>query len=125
LKRLPQWTCDRIENAAYFNRNLKSVRTPPTTPGYKHVFHQYTVRTPDGLDRDAAIKRLDERGIGARVYYPIPIHKQPIFQSMGGYENISLPETDRAVQQVFSLPIYPALTPEEREYIVQEVNALC
>lgn len=125
LDRLPDWTQQRIANAAYFNAHLKSVTTPTTAPGYTHVFHQYTVRTPDGVDRDAVVKRLNERGIGARVYYPMPIHRQPVFQQMGGYAAVSLPETEKATRQVLSLPVHPMLTDEERAYIVQEVNAVC
>ncbi|MBZ0278162.1 MAG: DegT/DnrJ/EryC1/StrS family aminotransferase, partial [Anaerolineae bacterium] len=86
---------------------------------------QYTVRVPDGVDRDAVAKRLNERGVGVRVYYPLPIHRQPVFQQMGGYDNLHLPETEKATSQVFSLPVYPALTAEERDYVVQEVNAAC
>lgn len=125
LGRLPEWTAKRQANAAYFDELLTSVRTPYSKPGHTHVYHQYTVRVPDGVDRDTVAKRLNERGIGVRVYYPLPIHRQPVFQQMGGYENLHLPETEKATAQVFSLPIYPALTEEERDYVVQEINAAC
>lgn len=125
LDRLPAWTEQRIENARYFNENLRVVQTPVTCDGYRHVFHQYTVRVPEGVDRDAVVARLNEAGVGVRVYYPLPIHRQPVFQQMSGYENIKLPETERATQQVFSLPVHPLLTQEEREYIVEKVNAVC
>jgi dTDP-4-amino-4,6-dideoxygalactose transaminase len=125
LKRLPEWTAERVGNATYFNARLESVKTPFTRPGYTHVYHQYTVRVPEGVDRDAATKTLNQKGVGVRVYYPTPIHKQPVFQGMDGYSSVSLPETDKAVREVFSLPVHPALTAEEREYIVQEVNAAC
>jgi dTDP-4-amino-4,6-dideoxygalactose transaminase len=101
------------------------VKTPPVVENNTHVYHQYTVRVPEGVDRDAVTKRLNERGIGVRVYYPIPIHKQPVFQAMDGYQNVVLPETEKATREVFSLPVHPALTEEERNYIVQEVNAAC
>jgi dTDP-4-amino-4,6-dideoxygalactose transaminase len=101
------------------------VKTPCVVPGNTHVYHQYTVRVPEGVDRDAVTKRLNEKGIGVRVYYPLPIHKQPVFQQMDGYSEVVLPETDKATAQVFSLPVHPALTDEERSYIVQEVNAAC
>jgi dTDP-4-amino-4,6-dideoxygalactose transaminase len=122
LDRLPAWTEARIRNAAYFSENLRGVRLPVTKPGYRHVFHQYTVRVEN---RDAVVAQLNERGIGARVYYPLPIHQQPVFQKMDGYSKISLPETERAAQQVFSLPVHPLLSDEELAYIVQEVNSLC
>jgi perosamine synthetase len=125
LGRLPEWTKSRISNAEYFNTHIESVKTPPVVPGNTHVYHQYTVRVPDGVDREAVTKRLNERGIGVRVYYPLPIHKQPVFQKMDGYSAVVLPETEKATAQVFSLPVHPALTEEERVYIVQEVNAAC
>lgn len=125
LGRLPGWTEARIRNAEYFNAHIESVKTPTVVPGNTHVYHQYTVRVPDGVDREAVTKRLNEKGIGVRVYYPLPIHKQPVFQQMDGYSKVVLPETDKATAQVFSLPVHPALTDEERAYIVQEVNAAC
>ncbi len=125
LGRLPEWTAKRQTNAAYYNQALESVTVPPVQGGHTHVYHQYTVRVPDGVDRDAVAKRLNERGIGVRVYYPLPIHRQPVFQQMGGYEKLHLPETEKATAQVFSLPVYPALTEEERNYVVQEINAAC
>lgn len=124
LGRLPEWTAARQSNASYFNSQIESVTTPTTPADYTHVYHQYTVRVPDGVDREAVAKRLNEKGIGVRVYYPLPIHQQPVFQQMG-YTNLHLPETEKATAQVFSLPVHPALTEEERAYIVQEVNAAC
>lgn len=125
LGRLDDWTAKRQANATHFNTALTSVKVPPVQTGHTHVYHQYTVRVPDGVDRDAVAKRLNERGVGVRVYYPLPIHRQPVFQQMGGYDNLHLPETEKATSQVFSLPVYPALTAEERDYVVQEVNAAC
>ncbi len=125
LGRLPQWTRQRIENAAYFNARLESVKTPSLSPDTTHVYHQYTVRVPVGADRDTVVKRLNERGIGVRVYYPIPIHRQPVIQQMNGSGSVSLPETEKATREVFSLPVHPALTDEEKAYIIQEVNAVC
>jgi perosamine synthetase len=125
LEALPEWTEARIDNAAYFNAHLRTVKTPCVPPNYRHVYHQYTVRVPDDMDRDAAVKQLNNRGVGARVYYARPIHKQPFIQQLSGYEELSLPETERAARSVISLPVHPLLTEEERDYIVQEVNALC
>jgi len=123
LKRLPEWTQQRIENANYFNKNLTGVKVPVPAPGATHVYHQYTVRVP--ANRDEVARQLNQKGIGVRVYYPTPIHRQPVFAKMGDYENVYLPETDKATMQVVSLPVHPALTMQEREYIVCEVNALC
>lgn len=125
MERLLQWTDQRIENARFYNDALHAVTVPVTHPGCRHVFHQYTVRVKDGISRDEAVKQLNARGVGVRVYYPLPIHRQPVFQQMDGYANVHLPETDKATGEVFSLPVHPLLTEEEREYIVREVNSIC
>lgn len=125
LRRLPAWTEQRRANAAYYDAHLKNVLKPVAPPGYRHVYHQYTVRVPEGVDRDAVVKRLNERGVGVRVYYPLPIHKQPVFQAREEYRSLHLPETEKAVASVFSLPVHPALTQAELEYVVKEVNQAC
>jgi dTDP-4-amino-4,6-dideoxygalactose transaminase len=101
------------------------VKTPPVVEDYTHVYHQYTVRVPEGVDREAVTKRLNERGVSVRVYYPLPIHKQPVFQQMDAYKDLVLPETEKATREVFSIPVFPSLTEEERAYVVQEINAAC
>src|SRR5207247_1180043 len=96
LGRLPGWTAARIHNAEYFNEKIESVKTPTVVLGNTHVYHQYTVRVPDGVDRDAVTKRLNEKGIGVRVYYPIPIHKQPVFQQMEGVQLVGVVDQSAA-----------------------------
>jgi len=125
LKRLPAWTETRIANAGFFDRSLNRVVVPARASGVTHVYHQYTVRIPAGVDRDQVLARLNQRGIGARVYYPRPIHKQPVFEARPNYRGVRLPETDRAAREALSLPVHPALTAEEREQVAQEVNAAC
>ena len=118
LEHLAEWTEKRIANAHFFNENLEGVITPATTEGYTHVYHQYTIRIPGG-HRDAVIAELNDKGIGARVYYPGLIHKQPAMQD---YSNYNLPESDKATAEVISLPVHPQLTAEERQYIVDTTN---
>ncbi len=125
LGRLPAWQEKRRENARYFDAHLERVRVPSVPAGYGHVYHQYTVRVPEGVDRDAVLERLNERGVGARVYYPLPIHRQPVFARRPAYQGLDLPETERATREVMSLPVHPSLTDEERAYVVAEVNAAC
>lgn len=123
LEQLEARTEKRIANAKYLTENIKTVRPPITAPNYRHVYHQYTVLVPEGADRDKMVKQVNDKGIGARVYYPIPIHRQPVFQQMG-YSNVHLPVTEELTQRVFSLPVHPFLTQEDLEYIVDIVNAL-
>jgi len=125
LQRLPRWTEQRIANAAFYDGHLRTVITPYAVPDVTHVYHQYTVRVRAGLSRDEAVKTLNSKGIGARVYYPKPIHCQPVFQQMADYPDLFFPHSETASKEVFSLPVHPALTREEQEYVVHEVNSLC
>jgi perosamine synthetase len=115
LGRLPGWNASRRRNAAYLSEHLLSVAAPPEMPGAVHVYHQYTVRSSD---RDALLARLDERGVGAAVYYPVPVHRLPSFDVQA-----DLPETERAAAEVLSLPVRPDLTDEELRRIVEAVEA--
>lgn len=130
LGKLPGWTEQRIENARYFAETLTTVENPTCPLGHTHVFHQYTVRLPggrsrSGLDRDAVVQALNDAGIGVRVYYGGPIHQQPALLELGGFDDVKLPETERAASEVFSLPVHPALTKEERATVAQKVNEIC
>jgi dTDP-4-amino-4,6-dideoxygalactose transaminase len=130
LGKLPGWTEQRIENARYYGEKLTTVETPTFPSGHTHVFHQYTVRLPGGrsrkgLDRDAVVQALNDAGIGVRVYYARPIHQQPALLELGGFDDVKLPETERAASEVFSLPVHPALTEEERATVAQKVNEIC
>lgn len=120
LDNLSEWTQQRIENATFFNKHLTYVKTPITLEGYTHVYHQYTIRVPNG-QRDELASQLNEKGVGARIYYPSLIHQQPAMKQYSHYE---LPESDKATQEVLSLPVHPQLTSEERQYIVDTVNTL-
>ena len=142
LKSLKDWTITRQSNAQFYNERLVGIHTPGRWPriGHDdhlegHVFHQYTVRFPNQGLRDRARRILNEKGIGARVYYEFPIHTQEAVYKALGYPsqfegivrhwNNKLPETVKAASTVLSLPVHPSLTMAELDYIVQEVNALC
>lgn len=116
LRRLPEWTRQRQDNAAFYDAHLTGVVTPPVAAGAVHVYHQYTIRVV-GLDRDAFAEQLAERGVGTGVYYPIPNHRLPAFA-----RDIDLPETERAAAECLSLPVYPSLTADERERVAAAVN---
>ncbi|NWG35199.1 MAG: DegT/DnrJ/EryC1/StrS aminotransferase family protein [Chloroflexi bacterium] len=120
LHKLEQFNAKRQANAQFLSENLKGVMTPFVPDGYTHVFHQYTIRVPDGK-RDALRAHLQEKGIGSEVYYPVPIHKQNFYVKELGY-NQSLPETEKAATEVLSLPVHAGLTPADLETIVAAVN---
>lgn len=118
LGKLPGWTKQRQDNAAFLDANLKGVTIPKVAEGATHVYHQYTIRVE--ADRDGFAKALaDEHGVGSGVYYPIPNHELPSFGL-----TVDLPETRMACAEVLSLPVHPALTQADLEAIVAGVNAV-
>jgi perosamine synthetase len=138
LAKLEQFTEKRIANAAYLTERLRGViQTPIVREGYRHVYHQYTLRIAQ--HRDEFSQHLRERGIATAVHYPVPIHQQPLYRErIGEFKCVArgsqgwsgagagwLPETERAAQQVLSLPVHPALSAEDLDMIAREVVALC
>jgi perosamine synthetase len=122
LGKLEGWTERRRANAAYLDERLRGVVVPPVAEGARHVYHQYTVRVAG--DRDALQAALREKGVGSAVYYPTPIHRlKPYLSADGTADAWKLPETDRAADEVLSLPIFPALTTEQLDHIVDAVNS--
>ena len=79
IERLAGFTEARKANAAYLNAHLTSIKTPQVCPGYEHVWHQYTIRVDAGRDRDAAVKMLNDAGIGTGIFYPVPAYRQAYF----------------------------------------------
>ena len=124
LERLPGWTDQRIANAARLSAGLTRVKPAGCCSECRHAYHQYTVRAPVGQDRDAIVRDLNERGVGARVYYPRGIHNQPIFERVDS-GRVGLGQTEQAAREVFSLPVHPLLTEEEIATIIKETNAVC
>jgi dTDP-4-amino-4,6-dideoxygalactose transaminase len=118
LTKVLGWTAQRQSNAAFLDAHLEGVVTPPVAEGAVHVYHQYTIRVPEGRDEfQAALK--DEYNIGSGVYYPIPNHRLAPFARTEHLE-----QTELAAQQVLSLPVHPSLTQNDLERIVTAVNAL-
>ncbi|HEY4387953.1 MAG TPA: DegT/DnrJ/EryC1/StrS family aminotransferase [Ktedonobacteraceae bacterium] len=138
LEKLVRFNEQRIENAQFLTTHLKEVlQTPVSHPGYRHVYHQYTIRVPEHRDQWATL--LHERGVGTGVHYPIPIYQQPYYQEIRSQFRVSspegnaetgldapcLPETELAAKQVLSLPVHPALSKDDLSTIVREVLTLC
>jgi dTDP-4-amino-4,6-dideoxygalactose transaminase len=93
---------------------------PYRAPNRTHIFHQYTIRVLAGK-RDALRTFLAKRGIGTEVYYPLPLHLQPCFRYLG-YKEGDLPESEQACREVLSLPMFPELTNEEQDYVVNAIK---
>lgn len=114
---LPEHNATRRENAERFTADLPDwVRTPTEPTGRKHVYHQYTIRLEN---RDALSDHLEAAGIGTGIYYPTPIHRQPVY----GGSNGDFPEAERAAREVLSLPIHPNLSSSDLTDIVNAVSA--
>ena len=120
LRHLSNWQRARQSHAAEYNRLLSQIPgvMPPLAPeGYEHVYHQYTIRIEQ---RDALQQFLSARKIGSAIYYPYPLHLQPLYASLG-HQPGDFPHAERAAQEVLSLPMYPELANEQ---IVRVVDAL-
>lgn len=118
---LEEWTTARRDLAQLYERLLQrtEVILPRATADNRHVFHQFTIRT---ARREALQQRLHSEGIGCTVYYPTPLHLQPVFMR-GGVTVASLPESERAAREALSLPMYPELTVAEVERIAEVIVA--
>jgi dTDP-4-amino-4,6-dideoxygalactose transaminase len=125
LKYIGKWNKQREKNAAYYNSKLKDTGLVlPCVPDTNtHTYHQYTLRAKDNTSRDAIISHLQQKGIDARVFYPIPLHLQPCFAYLG-YKKGDFPESEQAADEVFSIPVYPELTTEQMDYVVESVKGL-
>ncbi len=122
LRHLDRWKEARQAHAARYNAllgRLPGVVTPHVPAGAEHVYHQYTIRVPQ---RDRVKAFLASRGIASAVYYPVPLHLQPLYAELG-YQRGSLPEAERAAGEVLSLPIYPELTAAQIERVADTLAA--
>jgi dTDP-4-amino-4,6-dideoxygalactose transaminase len=123
IDQLEEFTARRRANAEYLNAHITSVVTPTVREGYGHVWHQYTIRVDKGRDRDAAVKRLNDAGVGTGIFYPVPANQQAHLVAMG-LGDVLLPVAERLTKQVISLPVHPQLSQADLETIVAEVNKL-
>lgn len=120
LRHLAEWQKARQEHAATYAKFLLGIPgvAPPIVPeNYKHVFHQYTIRVEQ---RDALQHALATRKIGSSVYYPVPLHLQPIYRSLG-HKAGDFPHAEHAAKEVLSLPMYPELRPEQITRVAETV----
>jgi len=122
LRHLEEWNAARRANTEIYDAALRSIAgvIPPVRSSFaEHVFHQYTIRVQQ---RDRVQKELAQSGIASTVYYPVPIHLQPIYRSLGCKLG-DLPETERAADEVLSLPMYPELRSEQIQLVAQGIQS--
>lgn len=121
LRHLEAWTEARRTHAALYDRLLAGgpVRTPAVRPASRHVYHVYTVRTPE---RERLRQILLEHGIHTGIHYPIPIHLQPAHLDLG-HRRGDFPHAERAAAEVVSLPMFAELTDAQVERVAGAVRA--
>jgi dTDP-4-amino-4,6-dideoxygalactose transaminase len=121
LRFLEGWSEARRTHAKYYNeafRSLDAAQTPYAESGALHIYNQYVLRVPK---RDELQAYLKEHQIGNAIYYPIPLHLQECFEDLG-YTAGDLPESEKAAQETIALPVYPELTQEQQDYVIDTIR---
>jgi dTDP-4-amino-4,6-dideoxygalactose transaminase len=137
LRHLPEWTATRLAHARLYDsllKDLPGIVLPRVPPGREHVYYLYTIRvegravgSPRANDRgdevrsDLVQQRLKERGVASMVYYPVPLHLQPLYALLGGKPG-ELRVSERAAREVLSIPLYPEMTHEQIELVAEAVR---
>lgn len=121
LPHLDKWHSMRQKNAAYYDRNLNIEGVKSPTVAYKreyHIYNQYVISVME--QRDELKKFLTENNIGTEIYYPVPFHKQECFRYLG-YKSGDFPNSEYAATHTIALPIYPELTIEMQDYVIEKI----
>jgi dTDP-4-amino-4,6-dideoxygalactose transaminase len=133
LRHLADWTAARQTHARRYDsllRNVPGIMIPHVPAGREHVYYLYTIRITGraaekvpskGTRSDVVQQRLADRGIASMVYYPVPLHLQPLYASLGGKPG-DLRGSERASREVLSIPLYPELTTAQIERAAQAVR---
>jgi dTDP-4-amino-4,6-dideoxygalactose transaminase len=125
LPHLDRWSDARRENAGryaqlFLDAGLTGELGLPFVRDHaRHIFNQYVIRA--GARRDALIAYLKQNGVGAEVYYPLPLHLQECFRFLGHAEG-DFPVSEQAARETLAVPIYPELRPEQQQYVVDTIR---
>ena len=125
LPHLEEWTTGRQRKAQQYELMFadaglsEQVEVPYVRSNARHIFHQFVIRVRDGR-RDALREHLRERGVGTDVYYPVPLHLQECFAYLG-YKEGDFPVAEQAAKETLALPVYPELTDEQQDYVVNMI----
>ncbi|MGB9234307.1 MAG: DegT/DnrJ/EryC1/StrS family aminotransferase, partial [Terriglobales bacterium] len=121
LKHLPKWNAERRERAEEYKRLLAACEgglQAPFEPSWSRaVYHLYVVRTQD---REGLMAHLAKAGIGSGIHYPIPLHRQRAYASLG-YKPGDFPVTEKVASEIVSLPMFPQLTAPQQARVVSEI----
>ena len=129
LPYLDYWNQQREQAAQYYQellQHVEAIELPQALPGGNSVWNQYTVcikqqaiSTGDG--RNLLQQKLRERGVVSMIYYPIPLHLQPVYENLG-YKKGQLPKVEQAAREVLSLPMFPGISSEQQERVVDTLK---
>ncbi len=119
LPHLDDWSEARRRNAAYYNERFAgtAVQTPDISPDCQTIYNQYCIRVPR---RDELVAHFKASKIGCEIYYPVPLHLQECFMYLG-YSKGDFPEAEKAAAEILALPIYPELTREMQDTVVDAI----
>jgi dTDP-4-amino-4,6-dideoxygalactose transaminase len=121
LVRLDAWNASRRAAADRYNGllgGIPDVRLPQVLPGNEHVWHLYVIRVPN---RDRVLAHLRSAGVGVGIHYPVPIHLQGAFASLG-YGPGSFPVAEQAASEILSLPMHPHLTASQQQRVADVLD---
>jgi len=128
MKYLDGWSQKRRDNAGSYDRQLsevlpaeivlpKAVYRDGGDRNY-HIYNQFTVRAKQ---RDGLQRFLKDNGVGTEIYYPLPLHLQECFKGLG-YKKGDFPAAEKAAEEALSLPIYPELSPAQKDYVIEKMR---
>ena len=128
LPYLDYWNQQREKAAHYYQellQHIDALKLPQALSGGTSVWNQYTVRiqqqSASKRGRELLQQKLRDRGVISMIYYPIPLHLQPVYENLG-YKKGQLPKVEQAAQEVLSLPMFPGIAPDEQEQVVDTLK---
>lgn len=122
LQHLDEWSARRRANGDLYRQRLAGcagITCPHINPANETIFNQFVIRTPQ---RDGLKAHLAAHGIGTEIYYPLSLHEQPCFKSLG-YKRGDFPNSELAADQSLALPIYPELSAQQIHYVADTILA--
>jgi perosamine synthetase len=123
MKKLDKIIKMRQENAKYISSRLTKIQqiiTPKPIPGSNHIFQMYTIRVPNKEYRDKLHEFLTKKRIFSKVYFN-PIHLTTFYNKQMGTKKGMLPVTEKISEQVLTLPLYPNMNNEEKDYVIESI----
>jgi dTDP-4-amino-4,6-dideoxygalactose transaminase len=123
LPNIDNWNEKRRENARRYDEELKntSLTLPVIIKDAKSAYNMYVVQSED---REAVINKLNEEGISTGVYYPVPMHLQKVYKNLG-YKEGDMPVAEYLSHRTFAIPIFPELSVEQKDYIIEALKKIC